>query len=200
MSRFYNPGTKIDEKVQYTHPTKDPKEGSTLSYYPFMVAERDFVEVPDVLTLDTPEGEVTVAVNFAKRIRKDHQSRGVILIDSRLKNILDDDNAAADDKEAKRKGDLMWREYLKTIAQEHVTRCEEIRSMGNVPRGAFGLTKYALDFVGMSDPALSVEMFTKDKESRTSNAEMVALMQSMRDEINQLKGAQSARNGVPSRT
>lgn len=190
MARFYNPGTKIDEKIQYTHPTKDPKEGSTLSYYGFAVDQKDFVDVPDVLNLISPEGEeLTVAVNFAKRIKKDYQNRGVILIDSRLKDILDDDNAATDDKEAKRKGDLMWREHLKSIVQAHYTSVAETKSFGGVPRAAVGLTKYALNMLNMEDPADQVDTITRAKEGQASDAATQKQIADLTALVHQLKGA-----------
>jgi hypothetical protein len=190
--RFYNPGTKIDEKIQYTHPTKDPKEGSTLSYFPFLVQEKDFVDVPDTLMLDTPEGEVTVAVNFSKRIKQDYQNRGVILVDARLKNIIEDDNAAVDDKEARRKGDAMWRDYLKSICQDHYTRVQEIKSFGGVPRAAVGLTKYALNVMNMEDPGDQVDTITRAKEGQASNLETQQQIAQLLARINQLEGAKSA--------
>lgn len=192
MSRFYNPGTKIDEKIQYTHPTKDPKEGSTLSYYTFSVDAKEFVDIPDTLTLDTPEGEVTVAVNFGKRIKKDYQARGVVLVDARLKNVLDDDNAAADDKDARRKGDLMWREHLKSIAQQHYTSVAETKSFGGVPRAAVGLTKYALNMLNMEDPADQVDTITRAKEGQASNLATQEQIAQLLARINQLEGAKGA--------
>lgn len=190
MARFYNPGTKIDEKIQYTHPTKDPKEGSTLSYYGFAVDQKDFVDVPDVLNLISPEGEeLTVAVNFSKRIKKDYQNRGVILVDPRLKDILDDDNAATDDKEAKRKGDSMWREHLKSIVQAHYTSVAETKSFGGVPRAAVGLTKYALNMLNMEDPADQVDTITRAKEGQATDAATQKQIADLTALVNQLKGA-----------
>lgn len=199
MARFYNAGTAIDEKLQYTHPTKDPREGNTLSYHFLKAEEKDFFEVPDTLFIDSPEGEIQVPVNFTKRVKLLYQTRGVILIDAKRKDIPDDDNAAPSEKEAKIKGDAMWREYLKTIAQEHYTAVAETKSFGGVPRAAKGLTKYALNMLNMEDPADQVDTVMRAKEGQSTNAEMMALMQSMRDEINQLKGAKSAQV-TPSRT
>lgn len=189
MSRFYNPGSLINEKIQYTHPTKDPKEGSTLSYHLFLVGEKDFVDVPDTLTLDTAEGEVTVAVNFAKRIKKDYQSRGMILIDSRMKNILEDDNAATDDKEAKRKGDSMWREYLGSIAREHFAAVDRTRAFGGVPQPATGLTKHALNALKMQDPADHVGTIIAAQEGQVANSETQKQIADLTALVNQLKGA-----------
>ncbi len=196
MARFYNPGTKIENRVQYTHPTKDPKDGNTLSYYIFAVGAKDFVDVPDTLTLDTLEGEISVAVNFAKRIKKEYQSQGVILVDSRLKNILDDDNAATDDKGAKVKGDKMWREHLKSIAQGHYTSVAETKSFGGVPRAAVGLTKYALDFLNMEDPADQVDTITRAKEGQTTNVETQKQIADLTAQVNQLIGALNARKSA----
>lgn len=192
MPRFYNPGQKICDKLQYTHPTKDPKEGSALAYYDFIVESKEFVDVSDTQTLETPEGEVTVAVNFSKRIKKDYQNRGVILIDARLKNILEDDNAATDDKGAKLKGDAMWRDYLKSICQDHYTRVQEIKSFGGVPRAAVGLTKYALNVMNMEDPADQVDTITRAKEGQASNQETQQQIAQLLARINQLEGAKSA--------
>jgi hypothetical protein len=191
--QFYNPGTAIDEKMPFTHPIKDPKEGSTLSYFPLKVGEKDFFDVPSTITIIADEGDIELPVNFIKRVKALFQTRGVILINPKLENILDDDNAAATEKEAIVKGDAMWREHLKGIAAAHYTSVAETKSFGGVPRAAVGLTKYALKFLSLEDPADQVDTITRAKEGQTTNSDMMALMQSMRDEINQLKGAQNAR-------
>jgi hypothetical protein len=192
MAKFYNPGQKIYDRLQYTHPTKDPKEGNTLSYYLMDAPEGEFFEVPDTVVIDSPEGELQVPVNFGKRVKALYQNRGVIQIITG-KEIAEDDNAAATEKDAKVKGTAMWREYLRTIAREHYTSVEETKSFGGVPRSATGLTKYALNTLNLEDPADRIDTITRAKEGQTANSELVAQVQAMRDEIQQLKGAQNAR-------
>jgi hypothetical protein len=193
MARFYNAGTALDEKLPYTHPTKDPREGNTLSYHFLKAREKDFFEVPDFLTLQTDEGELQVSVGFKREVKRLYRDRGVVLVDSKLKDILDDDNAALNDKDAKHKGDSMWREYLKSIAQAHYTAVDETKSFGGVPRAAKGLTKYALNALNLEDPADSVGTITRAKEGQTSSAENDKKIADLTALVHQLKGALDAK-------
>jgi hypothetical protein len=197
MAKFYNPGQKIYDRLQYTHPTKDPKEGNTLSYYLMDAPEGEFFEVPDTVVIDSPEGELQVPVNFGKRVKALYQNRGVIQIMTNGKEIAEDDNAAASEKEAKVKGNAMWREYLRTIAREHYTSVEETKSFGGVPRGATGLTKYALNTLNLEDPADRIDTITRAKEGQVSNVEMQSKIDALTAQVNQLIGAKGA---TPSRT
>jgi hypothetical protein len=189
MGRFYNAGTQIDERLSYTHPTKDPKEGNTLSYHLLKVEEKEFFEVPETFTLDTPEGEVTVSVNFTKRIKSLYQKRGIIQIDARAKTVDEDDNLALTDKDAKIKGERMWREYLKDIARAHFAAVGETKSFGGVPQVARGLTKYALNVLQMEDPADTVDTVIRAKEGKIENSETQKQIADLTALVNQLKGA-----------
>lgn len=194
--RFYNPGSKIQDQLAYTHPTKDPKEGSTLSYHLLQAEEKDFFEVPSQLTLDTPEGEVTVSVNFPKRVKALYLDRGVVMIDDRLKDIPEDDNAASSDKEARIKGNAMWKEYLKSIVTAHYTAVAEIKQNGGVPRAAKGLTSYAIKALGMEDPADQVDTITRAKEGQVSNADTQKQITDLTALVNQLRGALESKSTV----
>jgi hypothetical protein len=200
MSKFFNPGKKIYDRLQYTHPTKDPREGNTLSYYLMDAPEGEFFEVPDSLTLDTAEGEVVIAVNFAKRVKALYQNRGVIQIFAHGKEIAEEDNAATNEDDAKAKGNAMWREYLRTIAREHFTSVEETKSFGGVPRPATGLTKYALNTLNFEDPADRIDSITRAKEGTATNKEMQAKIDELAATVNKLLGARGDKGATPSRT
>jgi hypothetical protein len=188
MAKFYNPGQKIYDRLQYTHPTKDPKEGNTLSYYLMDAPEGEFFEVPDTVVIDSPEGELQVPVNFGKRVKALYQNRGVIQIITG-KDIAEDDNAAANEKDAKVKGTAMWREYLRTIAREHYTSVEETKSFGGVPRGATGLTKYALNTLNLEDPADRIDTMIRVKEEQKTDAATQKQISELTALVHQLKGA-----------
>lgn len=192
MARFYNPGTKIEDRLQYTHPTKDPRDGSTLSYHLLQAEEKDFFDVPDVLTLNMPEGELQVPVNFTKRVRSLYRDRGVILIDPRAVDADENDNIAQNEQEAQKKGRRLWREHLKSIVQEHYTNVQEVRSNGGVPRAARGLTAFALKELNMEDPADQVGTITRVREQQGSDERLRQELQALRDQLNQLQGAQGA--------
>lgn len=191
MARFYNPGQEINDRLQYTHPTKDPREGNTTSYHLMEAPREDFFEIPDQLVIDSPEGEIQVPVNFGKRIKALYQARGVIQVIEGKKDVSEDDNVAASDKEAKIKGAAMWREYLKAMVQQHYTSVAEVKSFGGVPRAAQGLTKYAIKFLNMEDPADQVDTITRAKEGQTSNADMQAKIDQLTATVNQLIGAKN---------
>lgn len=193
MSRFYNPGTALEERLQYTNPAKDAKDTNTTSYHLLRAEEKAFFEVPDVISLDTLDGEIQVPVSFAKIVKRQHSRRGVVLVDPRAKKAADDDNIAPTDDAATKKGDAMWKDYLKQTCQEWYTIVSEIKQQGGVPRAAQGLFKYALKALHMEDPADTVDTITRAKEGQQTNASTVAQMQEMRDMIMKLQGQLAAK-------
>lgn len=178
--RFYNPGNAINEMLRFDHPTNEPKDLNNVAYYRLEVAPRSFFEVPTHTEVETANGPQEVAVGFWKRIKEDYRSYGVVLVDPKARDAAGDDNVAASDKEAREKGDALFKEHLIALAREHVARCEEARAYGGVPRRAIGNTAHALKVLGITDPADQVGTAV---ESTKKTAEISAL----EEKINRLE-------------
>jgi hypothetical protein len=188
--RFYNPGSEIRQMLPYTNTTKDPRDGSTVSHHLLHAPEREFFELPDTITLVTIDGEATIPVGFSRIVKAQFASRGVVMVNPRAKNILEDDNLAANDKDAQVKGDRMWKEYLRAKASEWYAIVAEIKAGGGVPRAATGLFAFALKQLHMEDPADVVDTIIRAKEGQTSNADMQAQLAALQAQISRLQGAQ----------
>lgn len=171
--RFYNPGTKIDEMLRYDNPTTDDRKQNNVAYYRLQVEKASFFDVPTEQILDTPEmGEIRVPVNFAKRVKETFKDYGVVQIDARKKEIHEDDNLAANEKDAKDKGTRMWRDFLLKTCREHINNCDMIRANSGVPMRAKGLVKHALDELGVEDPADQVGVKVERKHDSEEMAEL----------------------------
>lgn len=198
--RFYNPGSTIQQMIPYTNTTKDPREGSTISNHLFTAPEKDFVDVPDVITLMTPEGEATIPVGFGRHIKRVFAERGLIQVNPNAKGVVEDDNVALNDKDARIKGDRMWKEFLKAKVAEWYTIVQDIKTQGGVPRAATGLYMFALKQLHMEDPADTVDTILRVKEEKVSNDETQRQIEELKAQIQQLIGAQGAREQASSTT
>lgn len=188
--RFYNPGSEIRQMLPYTNTTKDPRDGSTVSHHLMNAPERDFFELPDVITLLTIDGEATIPVGFSRIVKAQFAPRGVVMINPRAKNILEDDNLALNDKDAQVKGDRMWKEYLRAKASEWYAIVAEIKAGGGVPRAATGLFAFALKQLHMEDPADVVDTIIRAKEGQASNADVQSQLAELQKQLARLQGAQ----------
>lgn len=152
--RFYNPGSRLYEKMAFDHPTNDIKQVNLIAYYQIDAAERSFFEVPSEIEVQSDAGPISVSVRFADRIQKDYREYGVVRVDSKPKHpILENENLAVNDKDAKERGDRLYRDYLEAKAREHVENVEKAYAMGAVPRRATGVYAQALKVCGLVDPA-----------------------------------------------
>ncbi len=192
--RFYNPGSTIQQMLPYTNTTKDPRDGSTISNYLLNAPERDFFELPDVITLLTIDGEATIPVGFSRIVKATFSQRGVVMINPRAKEIFEDDNLAANDKDAQVKGDRIWKEYLRAKASEWYAIVAEIKAGGGVPRAATGLFAFALKQLHMEDPADVVDTIIRAKEGQTSNAAQQAQIDELKATVNRMAGALEQQN------
>lgn len=192
MKRFYNPGSPINEMLAYTNTTVDPRECNNVSQWPLKALEKDFFEVPDVVTISTPEGDVTIPVHFAKVLKHQKAAQGVILVDPGAKDILDGDNLAASDAEAKKKGDTMYREYLRALCAEWYAIVAETKAAGAIPKAASGLFAYALKKMHLEDPADTIDTIVRAKEGQVANSAVQAQIADLQAQVNQLLGALSA--------
>jgi len=195
MKRFYNPGTPIKELLAYTNTTVDPREANNISQWQLKVGEKEFFEVPEVVTISTPEGDVTIPVHFAKVLKQQKAEQGIILIEPNAKNILEGDNLAADDKAARTKGDAMYHDYLRARCTEWFRIVAETKAAGAIPRKAEGLFAHALKKMHMEDPADTVDIILRAKEGQVTNSEVQAQLAAQQAQINQLLGALNAQKG-----
>lgn len=152
---FYNPGTKITELLRFDHPTNDPQKQNNISYFRLEAPERSLFTVPTEMEIDIPEtgGTVSIPVRFADRIQNDFMTYGVVRVNPRAKDVAEDANIAKDEKEAKAKGDRLWKNYLIDIARQYIIDVQEIKAAGGVPRPAKGPIAHALKVLNMADPA-----------------------------------------------
>ena len=167
--KFYNPGSPINEMMRFDHPTNDPKVQNLVSYWPIKVDEKSFFEVPTEITVMTLSGEEqNLAVSFWKRIKEDYRDFGVVMIDPKRdvkkKPIAEEDNVALNEKDAKEKGELLFKDAQFRLIREHETICIEARNNGHRPQRAKGNVAHALKTLGIEDPANDVEDVVKRKQ------------------------------------
>jgi hypothetical protein len=193
MSRFFNPGFAWNDTLKYDNPVGDAREINLISYYRVEAPQKDFFEVKDTTMMRLPTGEeYDVPLRFKELIRQQYAERGVILVVAG-RVCTEEENIAGSDDEAKKKGNAMWRHFLREKANEWVRIVEETKATGQLPRPATGLFKRVLEEIGMQDPADTAMGFERAKEGQKANQDLQSMIQSLRDEVNQLKGAQSAR-------
>jgi len=155
--RFYNPGPRIAEPMRFDHPTNDPKEMNLVSFWHIEAPEKAFFDVPTEVTVETPDGEHTVPVKFADRVQELYRRYGIVRINPKPRNpIEEEDNVALTEKDAKEKGERLWRDCMIDLVRAHTLQCAEIRSHNNIPMRARGTTAYAFKTLGIEDPANDV--------------------------------------------
>lgn len=185
--RFYNPGTRINAKLTFDHPTNDIRVQNTISYHPLDAEEGSFFDVPTEVNVTTDNGDVAVPVNFYKRVKLDYRSFGVVMIDPRAKQpIHEDDNVALTEKEAKEKGERLWRQCLLQHVREHERICIEARHNGLKPKPAFGNVKHALKVLGVEDPAEDIADVLARKQDTSEVATLKQTVANLQTQMNQL--------------
>lgn len=184
--RFYNPGSRIYEKLAFDHPTNDVKQVNLIAYYQIDAVEKDFFEVPTEMTIDAEQGEMTVSVRFADRIQKDYKDYGVVRVNPKAKRVDDDDNVALNEKDAKIKGDRLYRDYLEAKAREHIANVDSAIAFGVVPTRAKGVYAQALKFVGMEDPADKVGSIVNSNRNVGEMHTLQAQLENMQKQIEAL--------------
>lgn len=188
--RFYNPGSRIYEKLAFDHPTNDVKQMNLISYFQIDAPARSFFEVPTEVEVETESGPQNVSVRFADRIQSDYKALGVVRINPKAKQpIGDDDNVALNDKEAREKAQRLWKDAMVQLVREHKQLCDEARNHGLTPQRARGTVKHALEELGIEDPANDVE----DVLKRSRDDERVKKLE---DELAELRSALLARGSA----
>lgn len=182
--RFYNPGSRIFEKMAFDHPSKDIKSVNLIAYYQIDAPEKDFFEVPTEVEVHADSGPVNVSVKFADRIQKDFKDYGVVRIDPKRdvekKPIADDENVALTNKEAKERGERLWKDYLLAMAREHISNVDMARAAGGVPMRAKGIYAQALKHCGIEDPADQVGTAVSKKQDSEEMSDLKAQIAELR--------------------
>lgn len=179
--RFYNPSTLINEPLRYDNPVNDIKDTNLVAFHHIHAPEKSFFDVPTEISVETPEGEIIVPVKFADRIQALYRRYGVVRINPKPKTpIIEDDNVALNEKDAKEKGERLWKDCMIDLIRAHTQQCAEIRSHNNIPMRARGMVAHALKTLGIEDPANDVV----DVLSRKQDSGEVA---DLRKQIEELK-------------
>jgi hypothetical protein len=191
--RFYNPGFKISELLRFDHPTNDVKVQNLISYYRVEAEPKAFFDVPTETEVETEQGPMPVAVRFADRIQKEYKAQGVVRVNPKAKDVHESENVALTEKEAKEKGEHLWRESLKALVDEHDATCAQARANGMRPRAATGNTKYALKVLGFDDPANDADTVLNRKQDTGETEALKAQLAALQNTVNQLIGAKAAK-------
>lgn len=170
MKIFYNPGPAIKERLPYTNTLKSDKYVNTISYFLMDAPAKDFFEVPEIVTIETDDGEAQIPVGFVKVLRRAQNERGMVLVDPKYKGIIsEEDNVALTKEEAKRKGDIFWDRYLRKKADEWFRIVEEAKVSGRLPQKATGFFKFVLDELHIADPADTIGNILDVKRDLVAN-------------------------------
>lgn len=177
--RFYNPGANLDEMFKFDNPNADLKNENGIGYWKVTASPASFFEVPTDISFKDGDNETTIAVRFWDRIKLDWKKFGVVLVDAKAKQpVSEDDNVALNDKDAKAKGDRLWRDATIELVSEHRAMCDEMRSNGFTPKRAIGNVARALRELGIEDPANDVQTVLERKQD---NDEVSALKSQLAD-------------------
>jgi hypothetical protein len=184
--RAYNPGSAIDEKLAFDHPTNDPRVQNLISYWGFRAPAESFFDIPTEQIVDTINGPQTVAVRFVERVKREYKDYGVTIVDPKVKDPHPDDNVARDDKEAKQKGDRFWHEFLEFKAREHIENVDRAKAYNVPAKRAHGIYKHALNVLGLQDPADPVGNVIATSHNTADMVAMQNVVAQLQEQINRL--------------
>ena len=191
MIRFYNPGPAFSEKMRFDHPTNDPKYLNNISFWIVNAEKESFFDCPTVVDVDSLQGTVQIAVQFADRLHKEFREFGIIRIDPKRdpETINPSEQIATNEKDAKSLGKAVWEDYMLQLAREHIETVERARNVGVIPARAMGLKAHALKVLGMQDPADAAGNLAKTNKDVPALEAIMAQMAEMARTIKKLQGA-----------
>jgi membrane protease subunit (stomatin/prohibitin family) len=96
---------------------------------------------------------------------------------------------ALNEKDAREKGERLWRDCMIDLVRAHTQQCAEIRSHNNIPMRARGTTAHAFKTLGIEDPANDVA----DVLSRKQDVSEVADLKRQLEELKTLMLTGSAK-------
>ncbi len=184
---FYNPGMRICERLAFDHPTNDVKNVNLIAYYLVDAPQESFFTLPTQIPVSTVDGEERmVSVDFAKRFQNSYRDYGVVRIDAKRKNVNPDDNIAANEKEAREKGDRLWRDFLEAKAREHIANVDQAVAAGVVPMRAKGVYAHALKVLRMQDPADKVGSVVQSNQNISEMSALQSQLAELKQQIEKL--------------
>ncbi len=185
--KFYNPGFKIREMMKFDHPTNDIKQENINSYWWVVADAKSFFMVPTEISLETINGPVDISVPFPRLVKEQYREHAVVMIDPKRdttkRPIAEEDNVATNEREAKAKAELLWKDAQLKLIREHEDRCREARDAGKRPQRAKGNIKHALDALGIEDPANDIEDVIQRKQDTSEVGELRAQLKSIQDQM-----------------
>jgi hypothetical protein len=189
MARFYNPGQRIQEKLPYNN-LNDPKEVCNISYHLINAPEKDFFEVPESVTLLTVDGsEAEIRADFPREVKRLFADRGVVLVNPKFKGeVLETDNIALTDDEAKVKGDEKYHSHLRSVVDDWFSIVDRAKQAGGRPRPAQGLHKHALKALRLQDPADTIDGLLTAQAGQVSSDAVQAQLSAQNETISELRG------------
>lgn len=149
--KLYNAGDRIKELMLYSVKAAD-KDLNWIARKEIDLPEHGFSAISDEIAL--PNSGQRIPVNFHLDLPMRHGHRGLVLINKEMATDVDDDTPyARDEKDARAKGDRLWRNHLINTVQRHVDLCAALRASGAAPKAASNFTLRAFRLLGLKDPA-----------------------------------------------
>lgn len=170
--RFYNGYNAINEAIPYTKSDVE-KDTNPNGLWVLKVDAQSFFEAPGMIELD---GRGASSTNFDRTICDKYGALGVVLIDPKKNPLSWGRPLAKNDKEAKVLGDQIHDDYLQDVVQKYINSVEEAKTAGRTPLPAQHYTKYALNKLGIADPARGVHNYIERQAETTDVAQLKAQM------------------------
>lgn len=177
--RFYNGYNAINEAIPYSKVDVD-KDTNPNALWHLKVDAQSFFEAPGMIEMD---GRGASSTNFDRTIGDKFGALGVVLIDPRKNPMSWGRPLAATDKEAKKLGDEIHATYLQDVVQKYINNVEENRAAGRTSLPAQGYVKYALNKLGIADPARQVQNFVEKAAETTDVAQLKAQMAALMERL-----------------
>jgi hypothetical protein len=188
--RFYNPSNRIQEKLAYNN-RNDIKEMNNISYYSLDAPEKDFFDVPTMITIHDQLGqEFDISTPFPAEVKRLYAHRGVVMINPKHKGeIGETENVARTDEEAKEKAIEMYQQHLHDTVREWYGIVDRARANNARPNPATGQFKHALKVLNLQDPADEVTNVLSANAGKGDDAATQARLAEQDKLINELKGS-----------
>lgn len=164
--KFYNAGDRISEAITFSLPGQvTAHSGNLMAHWMLDAPAGSFFQVPTMIQL--AQDGTRLNVDFPTTVLMRFGDRGIVMIDEGWDPGEDEERSerepfAVDEAAAKKKGELKWWKYLRTIVQNHMNACDRARAAGGFPLEAQGFTKRAFKLMNMVDPAaMAFDSFQK---------------------------------------
>jgi hypothetical protein len=202
VTRFYNPGQRIQEKLPYTNPTRDQSKMSNLSYFLIDAPEKDFFEVPSILFLKDALGhDHQLFTPFPAEVKRIFANRGVVQIKpGHTEPIPEEDNLATNDADARVKGDELYHNHLHELVNDWFNIVNRAHAENRPAKPAQGAHKFALKTLGLQDPAATVDNLISAERGKTTTKEADDRMKALEAQNAELMGQMKALMSLMAKT